>query len=337
MKGRVWINFKELRARLKFEDVLGHFGVEVSSKGNQHQGPCPLPGHTGVRGPRTFSANLERGIFQCFSCGTKGNTLEFAALMSGVDPEDGAALRKVAVELQTRFCPEGASTRTKAKAAPSMPPQKAGKAPQRLVNAPLDFALKDLDSAHPYFDQCGLREETIRHFGLGFCSRGMLKDQVAIPLHDPIGKLIGYAGCAVDDSAANQSYHFPPQRERNGIVYEFDQSLLLYNAHRIEGPCDDLIVVQWFPSVWWLHQHDYPKVVALMDTECPDRQAELLIGLVKPSGRLWLMPDGDKIGALAQSLLTRLSPYRFTRWVKLDEGRRPTDCPAGEINSCFSK
>src|SRR6185369_17417102 len=97
---RVWINFKELRQKLLFEEVLRHYKVEVKRKGDQHQGFCPLPNHGGAGNSPSFSANLERGIFHCFGCGAKGNVLEFAALMSGADPRDGNALRKVAVELQ---------------------------------------------------------------------------------------------------------------------------------------------------------------------------------------------------------------------------------------------
>ena len=99
-----WIDFKELRQKLDFEQVLRHYGVEVKRKGNQHVGFCPLPNHNGKKNSPSFSANLERGIFQCFGCGAKGNLLEFAALMANVDPKDGAAFRKVAVELQKQFC-----------------------------------------------------------------------------------------------------------------------------------------------------------------------------------------------------------------------------------------
>src|SRR2546430_12743757 len=100
-----WINFQELRAKLDFEQVLRHYGIEVKRKGNQHQGFCPLPNHNGKRSSPSFSANLERGIFQCFGCGAKGNALEFAALMEGISLGDGVALRKVALKLQERFCP----------------------------------------------------------------------------------------------------------------------------------------------------------------------------------------------------------------------------------------
>ena len=325
---RVWINFKELRAKLKFEDVLRHYKVDVRRKGEQHQGSCPLPNHSGRRDSPSFSANLERGIFHCFGCGAKGNLLEFAALMSGVDAKNGSALRKVAVELQTRFCPEGASTRTResttANSSAVVP-----KHLQVLVNAPLDFMLKDLDAEHPYLLERGFSKETIAHFGLGYCSRGMLKDRVAIPLYDHVGKLVGYSGRVVNDSTANEDnprYCFPTARERNGVRYDFDQSLLLYNSHRIEAPCADLAVVQGFPSVWWLHQCGFHTVVGLTADDPSERQIELILSLIGSTGRIWIMPDGDKAGDLvAQYLLRRLSPHHFVRWVKLDGEDRPTD------------
>src|SRR3954462_14438718 len=99
-----WINFRELRANLKFEQVLRHYGVEVKRKNDQHQGFCPLPNHNGKKNSPSFSANLDRGIFQCFGCGAKGNVLDFAVLMQNLNPKDGSSLHKVALELQERFC-----------------------------------------------------------------------------------------------------------------------------------------------------------------------------------------------------------------------------------------
>ena len=62
-----WIDFKTLRSKLDFEQVLRHYGVEVKRKGEQHHGFCPLPNHQGKKNSPSFSANLERGIFQCFA------------------------------------------------------------------------------------------------------------------------------------------------------------------------------------------------------------------------------------------------------------------------------
>lgn len=296
VNNRVWINFKELRARLKFEAVLRHYKVSINRKGNQHTGVCPLPNHEGSGTAPSFSANLERGIFQCFSCGAKGNVLEFAALMEGADVKDGDALRKVAVSLKERFFPnEPVSRKGPQAAAKSALPQ----APAVITNPPLDFELKGLEANHPSLSDRGFTPETVSHFGLGFCSRGLLKGWLVIPLHDPEARLVGYAGAVVDDGGIaeeNPRYRFPEKRERNGKVIEFRRDLLLYNAHRIEKPADAVIVTDDFPSVWWLHQHGFRNVVATMDDGCSGEQARLIVSLVAPGGRVWLLPQGGEAG-----------------------------------------
>jgi DNA primase len=335
-----WIDFKELRSKLNFEEVLRHYKVEVKRKGNQHHGFCPLPNHNGKKNSPSFSANLEKGIFQCFGCGAKGNILDFAAMMENANPKDGAALHAVAVELQKRFCPELGS-KPKEKTAEKKTPPKA--APENdlptIVNAPLDFELKGLNREHPYLLNRGFSQETIDHFGVGFCSRGMLKDRVAIPLHDHEGKLVGYAGRVVDDAAINEDnprYRFPGEHKRDGKIFEFRKTLFLYNAFRVKAPVDDLIVVEGFTSLWWLHQNATPPVVATMGADCSERQAELIVSLVKPAGRVWLMPDGNDAGErCALSLLRQVSPYRFTRWAKLDEEKQPTDLSAEQLKKSF--
>jgi DNA primase len=338
-----WIDFKALRAKLDFEQVLRHYGVEVKRKGKQHQGFCPLPNHNGKKNSPSFSANLEKGIFQCFGCGAKGNVLEFAAMMEKADPKDGTALLKVAADLQKRFCPELGAASTETKKAVAKKPEKIE--PKNdlpvVVNPPLGFELKDLDAEHPYLLSRGFTPETIKHFGLGFCSRGLLKDRVAIPLHDVAGALVGYAGRVVDDSLItedNPRYRFPGARERDGKLLEFRKTLFLYNGFRFKAPVDDLIVVEGFTSVWWLNQNGLPNVVATMGADCSEKQAELIVSLVKPNGRVWIAPDGDKAGERhAQTLLGLISPHRFVRWVKLDEGKQPTDFSAEQLKISFTK
>jgi DNA primase len=305
----------------------------VKRKGNQHHGFCPLPDHNGKKNSPSFSAQLEKGIFQCFGCGAKGNVLEFAALMEKADPKDGAALHKVAAELQKRFCLELAPKAKQPEAKPKdeMPV---------VVNAPLDFELKGLDAEHPYLKRRGFTPETIERFGVGFCSRGMLKDKIAIPLRDHDGKLVGYAGRVVDDSTItedNPRYRLPGKRERDGKLFEFRKTLFLYNGFRFKAPVDDLYVVEGFTSVWWLNQNRLPNVVSVMGADCSERQAELIVSLVKSAGRVWVMPDGNEAGErCAQSVLRHVSPHRFVRWVKLTDNKQPTDLSAEQLKKSFT-
>jgi len=336
-----WIDFKELRKRLDFEQVLRHYGVEVNRKGKQHHGFCPLPNHNGKRNSPSFSANLERGIFQCFGCGAKGNTLEFAALMEKVDPKDGTALHKIAADLQKRFCPELGDNMPETKKVPAKKPEKTEPKCELLVNvnAPLDFELKGLDAKHPYLLGRGFTPETVERFGLGFCSRGYLKNRVAIPLHDMAGALVGYAGRVVDDSLItenNPRYKFPGERKRDGKLFEFRKTLFLYNGYRINAPVDDLIVAESFTSVWWLVQNRLPDVVATMGSDCSEKQAELIVSLVKPGGHAWMLTDGDPAGDRhAHSHFSKVALHRFVRWVKLDEGKQPTDLSGEQLKSRF--
>ena len=337
-----WIDFKELRAKLDFEQVLRHYGVEVRRKGKQHVGFCPLPNHQGKRNSPSFSANLERGIFQCFGCGASGNVLEFAALMENVRIEDGMTLRQVALKLRDRFCPE-ADSRPPAQRRLPTPDQadngKNSKSPI-LVNAPLDFALKDLEQAHPYLLKRGFTSDTIQLFGLGFCSRGAMKGRVAIPLHDQKGRLIAYAGRLVDDSQVNEDnpkYRFPSRRNREGKIFEFRKTRFLYNGFRIGEHVDDLIVVEGFTGVWWLTQNGFPNTVAVMGSDCSEKQAELIMAQVKPSGRVWIIPDGDAAGdRCAESLLAQISPLRFVRWIRLERACQPTDLSSEQLRTHFT-
>jgi len=315
-----WINFRELRAKLQFAQVLEHFGVEVNRKGNQHKGPCPLPGHDGDRKAPTFSAELERGIFKCFGCGGHGNVLEFAAMMRGIDPENGSGMRRVATELQELFL--GGN-----KGAPAKSPvrkdvnQEPVKPPVRIVavNSPLDFELKGLDPDHPYLRKRGIEGETARFFGIGMADRGSLKGRLAIPIHDIPGRLVGYAGRILNDAqnrGDNLKYLLPERRERNGAVHEFRKEELVYNRSRIQGPVQELIVVQGFTAVWWLHQSGFPNTVALMGNECSERQASIVAGLLTEGGRAWIVPGKTPTIAQAEGVLTTLAAKCSCRWVR---------------------
>lgn len=338
-----WINFKELRAKLDFEQVLKHYKVEVKRNRDQHHGFCPLPDHNGKRNSPSFSANLQRGIFQCFGCGAKGNTLEFAAQMERIDLRNGTAFRELAMRLQSKFCPSAERKTQDSEEQLDLAEMKKGGAKDEspvTINAPLNFELKELDRNHPYLSERRFSRETVERFGLGFCNRGLLKNRIAIPLIDHGGYLIGYAGRTVDDDSIgedNPKYRFPGERVHKGTRYQFRKTMFLYNGFRFKNPLDNLAVVEGFPSVWWLTQCGIQNVVATMGTELADIQLDFLLRLVKPEGRIWFVPDGDKAGErFSESFLAKVSHHRFVRWVKLSEDIQPSDLSKEQLKKIFA-
>jgi DNA primase len=257
--------------------------------------------------------------------------------MEGMNPDNPQDFRKIAVLLHDRYFGSGKSEPTPPK--PTPVPELKTEAEKKLsviMNARLDFELKHLDYGHPYLKSRGFSDAVIKAFSLGYCDRGLMKGRIAIPLHDETGMLIGYAGRIVDESAINENtprYLYPGSRERGGTRYEFHKSEFLYNGYRIKDVAD-LAVVESFTAVWWLAQACIENVVALMGASCSTTQAKFILKLVPENGRIWLFPDGDPAGErMAESALKLLAPHRFVRWVKLAEGRQPTDMSPEELHT----
>jgi DNA primase len=164
-----------------------------------------------------------------------------------------------------------------------------------------------------------------------------MQGRIAIPLHNPEGELVGYAGRITKDSMISDAcpkYRFPGDRQRDGVKYEFHKSKLLYNFHRIRDRALDLIVVEGFASTWWLHEFGFWNTVALMGSSCSDEQADLIAAI---AARVWILSDGDDAGRLcAASVWERLGSRMFCRYLKLEEGRQPTDLSKGELDRMFN-
>lgn len=346
---RAWVDFRVLRKQLDFRKVLRHYGVEVKESGRKQRLIfCPLPTHCGKRKSASFSINLEEGIWQCFGCGSKGNLLDFAARMEGLDPFRGGNIRAIALKLMEVFGVGGSDGGKRSSDRPSPPstktrgnplPDGASERPV-VVNPQLDFALQGLDPKHPYLLKRGFTETTIKHFGLGFCNRGMFRGRIAIPIRDDRGRLVAYAGRVIDDRAiteTNPKYKLPAPREHDGKLYEFHKSAIVYNLAEIPEKVSDVLVVEGFPSVWWLWQNEWPNTVAVMGSECSEVQAKLIVSRVEFDGRVWALTDGDEAGErCAMSIVQRVAQYRFVRWVRLGDGEQPTDCSSEDLTAMLS-
>jgi DNA primase len=84
------IRFAEVRAMVGMADVLELLDfVAVQRWQDQVRGPCPVHRPTSRRS-RSFSANLKRNAYQCFSCGSSGNQLDLYAAVTGLSLFDAA-------------------------------------------------------------------------------------------------------------------------------------------------------------------------------------------------------------------------------------------------------
>jgi hypothetical protein len=295
-----WVDYKILREKLDFEALLKSYNIELdvtkTDHGRQHKGPCPLsPCVDEDESPRSFSANLDKGIWQCFKCGAKGNQVEFGVIMQGYDPQNPKQFRHGALALAEQFGLTRINNAKKYRKPRESKRVKEGdesKVPE-LINEPLDFELKSLDGSHEWFDANGIKPETVEHFGLGYCGRGYFKGRIAVPIHNKESKLVAYAGLICDENTAsdkNPLVLYPKPREREGKMYIFDNSQFLYNAHRLDGDCDLLTVTEDFKVLWLLWQEGVTDIVCCMNG-MPSTAHHLAKDYLSPNGKAYWLSE----------------------------------------------
>src|SRR4051812_26053268 len=260
MEKNTRIDFKDLKERTKggFGLVLAHYGLAPIGSGDQVRIICPFHAD-GHEKHASCSINRAEGVWNCKagSCGLSGNLLDFVQRMEALRGEPATlphAARKLAaicgVELPGQ---NGAQARQEGRRAatakgtvrptsagqnarPGAPEAESGAVPER--NKPLGFTLAVVD--HPYLRERGVSEALAATFGLTFAEKGIMAGRVCVPIHNPAGELVAYAGRWVgpDETVpeGQDKYHLPPG---------FHKNLELFNLHRVK-PCRHLVVAEGF-------------------------------------------------------------------------------------------
>jgi hypothetical protein len=94
----IFIDFAHLKRQLPLARVLDQLGMSHRrGSAAQQRYPCPL--HRGDARGRSFSVNLDKGVFHCFdkACGKQGDVID---LWAGVR---GLSLRAAALDLVRTF------------------------------------------------------------------------------------------------------------------------------------------------------------------------------------------------------------------------------------------
>ncbi len=327
-----WIDFSALKRQVSIRDVLARYGLLDAlqeKKPGRLVGPCPI--HGGKNGT-SFNVDLEKNVFHCFSQCGGGNVLDLVMKLERTN-SIRAAGEKLADWFGLKF------ERTRRAATTKTPPTKAvAPAPTQSPpvstgngipsNPPLERLLRDLNPDHPYLVARGLTVPTIREFGIGYCNRGLMRGRIAIPIHDEEGRLVAYAGRAVEHALAEKAgkYRLPDG---------FKKSLVLFNLHRVIAHGGRVgIVAEGFVDVFKIHQAGFPNALALMGSTLSEAQEHLLLAHFD---RLALMFDGDEAGTKClREFYARLRRRTYLREIHLDAGEQPDSLSDDRIRELLS-
>jgi DNA primase len=337
-----FVDFKAVKAAITMEQVLEHYGIlDKFKRGSDSlSGSCPI--HKGSN-PTQFRISISKNIWNCFSeCKHGGNVLDFIARMEDVSIH-AAALK--AIEW-FKFDPEAMSASSEEEAEKTSEAPKASDAPRPkpaakpapaqengTPNKPLQFRLDKLQREHPYLiKERGLTLETIVDFGVGFCAKGMMADRIAIPIQNPEGKVVAYAG------------RFPGEPPEGTPKYKlpqgFRKSQELFNIDRaIKEPADKpLIIVEGFFDCMKLHQFGFRKVVALMGSTMSAAQEELIKRHTDRNSQVIVLLDEDEAGkAGREDIAVRLAKFCFVKTHVFDKpDTQPDQLSAEDVAALFA-
>lgn len=161
-----YVDFAALKEAVSIEQVVGLLGLEMKQTGNQLRGPCPQC-ETG--GDRALVITPEKGVYYCFSDQKGGDMIALAGHIEGLAMKDAAVFIDNAL---------------------TVPEEKVAK--ETSSNKKLQPL--NLDFNHELVSAIGLDPTAAEAMGIGYCSKGVMKGTVAIPVRDESGELLHYVG-----------------------------------------------------------------------------------------------------------------------------------------------
>jgi len=277
-------DFRRLKRLIPVEHILCAYGLMSGLRRRDHQliGPCPL--HKGDN-PTAFRADLDRGIWHCFTHCGGGDVVALIRKIEGCSyPRAAFILNRMCGQLLPQSSPV------------PLPAQATGFRPftGRISLNPATLFLQQ-DKA--------ISIDTALHFEAGVAERSaFLKRTIAVRLHDPNGNPLGYCGRRLDPAEIKKwgKWRFPKC---------FPKSDMLFNAHRAAGlRSRGIIVVECPWAVMRLWQAGCPNSVALLGTSLSPVQKKWL----ETAPAILLMLDGDAAGRIAAAQIAPrfVSPVR---------------------------
>lgn len=307
-----WISFRQLREHVSMENILRHYGLmdKLMRGKDEVIGLCPFHEET----TSSFHASLTKNVFHCFGCQRKGNILDFVALTEKLDVRQAAFMIQEWFQVSSGDASQSAVHPSEIQAGASGTRYEASG-----ENPPLTIRLKSLNPKHPYLAERGLEKDTIEYFGLGYCSRGLMRGRVVIPIHNERSELVAYSGRYPGEP--------PEDRPKYLLPSGFRKSHVVFNLSRAGASAREtgLVVVEGFFDVFRVWQAGFHQVVAIMGSSLSERQRDLLAASVGPQGKITLFLDQDDAGRTCLSqCLDELSPRVFVKALRLpNEGDQP--------------
>lgn len=265
------------------QELVSLFGLRNARlQGDELIASCPYTEfHRSGDSHPSFAINVEKGVFNCFSCGSAGSMTRLAEDVLGFDPMEA---RRV---LYHDLTPEDIDRMT---AGGDRTPRKAVSPVQAAQSA-------WRAQTHPYWRARGFTDATVGKWGLGYDSSC---NRVTVPVYMG-GELVGWQKRRVDDVAqANEpKWRSAPSMNRNLVLFGLDEA--------VRSRTGVAILVEAPLSAVMLDQQGFHGAVASFGCQLSDEHALVLRSCFD---RVIVFYDPDEAGDRGTvRAVNKLSPF----------------------------
>lgn len=316
-------NADTIKEAANIVEIVGEF-VDLKKKGANLIACCPFH----VERSPSFSVNPARGIFKCFGCEKKGDSVAFLMEHKNLSYPDAleyiAKKYSVAVEYD----------RT---AEPDFEEKEALRAVMLAVQ---DHFSSNADTGRLYFTSRGLTVDTMETFGVGWCNSakvpmvpaetlqkaGIANDKgnlyfynrTTLPIRNERGAIVSFAGRTIEADGAPKYLNGAesPIFNKSKVLYGLWENLEWIRKYKLA------IIVEGYADVMGLYQHGCNQAVATCGTSLTEDQCRLL---ARYTPFAYLIFDGDAAGrkAALRASLIAYPHFETLRVVLLENGADP--------------
>ncbi|MBW6408494.1 DNA primase [Clostridium weizhouense] len=284
---------EKIREQSDIVDIISE-SIRLKKSGRNYIGLCPFHND---KSP-SFSVSQDKQIYKCFACGEAGNVFTFIMKQRRLTFVEAAKYLADKANISLNINDKRQSETSKKKDLLYKINTEAGR--YYFAN------LQRIKNAKDYFLNRGIKEETIKRFGLGYSkdswrdlinylrikgykdtllleaglvskneNKGNIYDRfrnrVMFPVFDVKGRVIGFGGRVLDDSK--------PKYLNSPETIIFQKGINLYGlnfAIKNKIKEDYIIIVEGYMDLITLHQYGITNVVASLGTALTVNQAKLL-------------------------------------------------------------
>lgn len=287
-----------IKERLSIIDVVGSY-VRLVRAGAHWKARCPFHDEK----TPSFTVNEERQSYHCFGCGKGGDIFSFVMDMDSLSfPETLRLLAdRAGVELAS-YTPEQKAAHDERGRLSEMLSLACtfyekqlwegtslardyllgrGMQETSLKNFHIGFAPEGWHHLEQFLLRRDYTQEELVHAGMSIAKDGDLKNgiydrfrnRVMFPIHDPLGRVIGFSARAMPGDDAQAKYINTPETPL------YHKSSVLYGIERAKNAIKEknaVILVEGNMDVIALHQAGYENAVAVSGTAMTDTHIKLL-------------------------------------------------------------